>query len=172
MLLKKTLLATAMIALGGFAMTASAATNPATATFNVKLTINAACTVTTSGDLDFGSADAISTTDLTQSASNIAVTCSKGTAYTVGLTPNSTTSVDGTGTMAGPGADTIPYALFQDTGDNTPWGTGTNTLTAANGLVAGTGSPTTYTVYGKVLGTSLNVIPGAYSDIVTVSVGY
>lgn len=173
MLFKKTLLVAALIAFGGIATAASAATNPATATFQVKLKINKACTVATTGALDFGNADADSTTDLTQSASNINVTCSKKTAYTLGLTPSSN-STNGTGTMAGSAGntDTIAYALFQDSADATAWGTGTNTLTAANGLVTGNGSAQSYTVYGKVLGSNLNVQPDSYADTVTVTVTY
>lgn len=174
MLFKKTLLAATVFALGGIAFTASAATNPATASFQVKLTINKACTVSTSGALDFGNADANSTSNITQSASNINVTCSKKTAYTVGLTPTSN-AIDGTGTMKGAtsgNTDTIAYALYQDSGDTTAWGTGANTLTATNGLVVGNGLAQNYPVYGKVLGTSLNVQPDAYADTVTVSVAY
>lgn len=51
--MKITLLATALLASGVFSATALAAT--ATATFQVTLTINQACTVTTSGPLSLGS---------------------------------------------------------------------------------------------------------------------
>lgn len=168
MLFKKTLLATALLALGGFAVTASGAT--ASSSFAVKLTINKACSVSTSGALDFGSANADATTDVTQNASNINVKCSKTTAYKIGLKPSSN-STNGSGTMAGTGAntDTVAYALYQDSGNSTVWGNtaGTNTKDAT-----GNGSTQNYTVYGKVLSSSLNVTPDAYSDTVAVTVTY
>lgn len=174
MMFKKTLLAAAVFALGGFVFTAGAATNPATSTFQVKLKINKACTVSTGAALDFGNADADSTGDLTTSASSINVTCSKKTAYSIDLTPTSN-SADGTGSMKGGivgNTDAIPYALYQDSGDTTAWGSGINTLSTTNGLVVGNGMAQSYTVYGKVLGSNLNVQPDTYTDTVTVSVAY
>ena len=174
MLLKKTLLAAAALAMFGLSVAASAATNPATATFNVKLKVNAACTVSTSGDLVFGPADANSTTDLTANASNINVKCSKKTPYTIGLKP-SNASLVGTGVMAGQttgNTDTVAYALFSNAADTTVWGdtAGTNRVT---GTIDNVGNVSkAYTVYGKVLGTALNVTPDNYQDTVTVSVYY
>jgi|SRR5690242_12110953 spore coat protein U-like protein len=168
MLFKKTLLASALLALGGVAVSASAAT---TATFQVKLTVNKACSITTSGDLNLGTANADSTTDVTQNASNINVKCSKTTAYKIGLKPSSN-STDGTGTMAGQATgntDTVAYALYQDAGNSVAWGNtaGTNTQDST-----GNGNSQNYTVYGKVLASSLNVTPDSYADTVSVNVTY
>jgi len=175
MLFKKTLLASALLALGGFAISATGATNPASASFQIKLTIAKACSVTTSGPLDLGTVDSNQSTDATANASNISVTCSKKLPYSVGLTPSSS-STDGTGTMKGTIAgntDTIAYALYQNAGNTTAWGnTASNSLTAANGLAAGTGSAQTYKVYGKVLSANLNVMPDSYSDSIAVNVTY
>ncbi len=179
MMFKKTLLAAAVLALGGIAFTSSAATNPATASFNVKLKINAACTVSTTGDVNFGNADANSTTDLSipGGANVINVKCSKKTPYTIGLKPSGGSLV-GAGVMAAQNVapvsgntDSIAYALYQDSG-TTVWGdtAGTNRKT---GTVDNVGNVTaTYPVYAKVLGTNLNVTPDSYQDTVTVSVYY
>jgi spore coat protein U-like protein len=168
MLFKKTLLASALLALGGFAVSASGAT--ASSSFLVKLTINKACSVSTTGALDLGNANADSTTDVTQNASNINVKCSKTTAYKIGLKPSSN-STNGVGAMAGTGTntDTVAYALYQDAGNSTAWGNtaGTNTKDAT-----GNGTTQNYTVYGKVLGSALNVTPDSYSDSVAVTVTY
>jgi spore coat protein U-like protein len=168
MLFKKTLLASALLALGGFAIGASAAT---TATFQVKLTVNKACSISTTGDLNLGTVDANSGGDVTQNASNINVKCSKTTPYKIGLKPSSN-STDGTGTMAGVtsgNADTIAYALYQDPSNTTAWGNtaGTNTQDST-----GNGNDQNYTVYGKVLASSLNVQPDSYADTVSVNVTY
>lgn len=169
MLFKKTLLASALLALGGFAVSASGANNPASTSFQVKLKINKACSVTTSGALDLGTVDANSASDVMENASNIDVKCSKTTAYKIGLTPSST-NTDGTGLMAGTGsnADKIAYALYQDNA-NTVWGNvaGTNTKNDT-----GNGTTQNFTVYGKVLSSSLNVAPDTYSDTVSVDVTY
>lgn len=168
MLFKKTLLASALLALGGFAVSASGAT--ASSSFQVKLAINAACSVTTTGALDFTAASADSTADVTSNATNIKVTCSKTTAYNVGLTPSSN-STNGTGAMKGTGsnADTIAYSLYKTTGGTDVWGNviGTNTKTGV-----GNGNAQNLTVYGKVLGSALNVTPDSYSDTVAVVVTY
>lgn len=165
---KKVALAVALMSLSGFAMGAPGAT--ASSSFQVKLTISKACSVSTSGLLDLGTVSADSTNDVTQNASNINVKCSKTTAYKIGLKPGSN-SANGTGTMAGTGSntDTITYALYQDAGNSSPWGNtaGTNTKDAV-----GNGTTQNYTVYGKVLSSSLNVTPDAYTDTVAVTVTY
>lgn len=171
MLSKKTLLASALLALGGVAVSASAATAQAPTNFLVKLKIDAACTVSTSGALDFSNAASNSTSDLTANAATISVTCSNATGYNVGLTPQSTTATTGTGTLKGTGGntDTVAYALYQDSANTTAWGNVVNTNTKTG---TGTGSAQSLTVYGKVLGSNLNVTPDAYSDTVAVVVTY
>jgi len=177
MLFKKTLIAAAMFAFSGLATT-MAATNPATSTFNVLLKINSACTVSTTGDVDFGNADSNTTGDLTKNATNISVKCSKNTAYTIGLKPSNNTLL-GAGSMAAQNVapvtgntDTVPYALYQDSSFATVWGD-TASTNRKTGTLDTTGNVAkTYTVYAKVLGTNLNVTPDSYKDVVTVSVYY
>lgn len=180
MMFKKTLLAAAMIAFGGVAFTsvAVAATNPATSTFQVLLKINKACTVTSPSNLDFTNADGDSTTDLTASAAAISVKCSKNLPYTIGLKPSNANLV-GVGSMAAQNTapttgntDSVAYSLFQNAANTTVWGDTSGTNRQA-GVVDTTGNVAkTYTVYGKVLGTNLNVTPDNYKDTVTISVYY
>lgn len=172
MMFKKTLIAAALLALSSLATT-MAATTPATAAFNVQLKINSACTVSTTGDVDFGSVDANTTADLTKSATNISVKCSKNTAYTLGLKP-SNGSLVGAGVMAGTSgnADVIAYKLYQEATYATIWGD-----TASSNRKAGTVDTVgnvakTYTVFAKVLGSALNSTPDTYTDSVTVSIYY
>jgi spore coat protein U-like protein len=167
--MNKTLISVALAALvagAGFAPSASGAS--VSSNFQVKLAIAKTCAVDTSGALDLGSVNADSTSNVSQNASNINVKCSKATAYTVGLTPSSN-STNGTGTMAGAtsgNTDTVAYALYQDAASATAWGT---TTTKAG---VGNGTTQNYTVYGKVLGTNLNVTPDSYADTVSVTVTY
>lgn len=169
--MKKILLVSALAAL---ASAAFAATNPATATFDVKITVLKACSVVagTASDITFGSQDA-SATNL-ESSNTISVTCSKKTPYNIGLTPMSN-STTGAGAMAAQNVapvtgntDTVAYQLRQATGSTSAvWGNtvGTNT-------VGGTGNGTaqSHTVFATV--PNANVTPDSYKDTVTVSVSY
>lgn len=158
---------------------AMAAENPATSQFDVKMTVAAACSVAagTASDIDFGTQDASATNLAAQNT--ISVTCSKGTAYTIGLTP-SNGSTTGAGVMAAQNVppvtgntDTVAYQLRSAAGQaGAVWGnTNTSGSVVGNG-VAGTGDGTakTHTVYATV--PSANVTPDAYKDTVTVTVRY
>lgn len=183
MLLKKTLLAAAMVALGGFALNASADTGTSTsATFQVKITIQSVCTFAagSSSDIDFADvpADTATTSSLLKGSSNISVTCSKGTPYIVGLATSDGDA--GTGHMVGTGSNTdkVPYSLFQDAAYSVAWGnTGTAVGTPGNDYLStgstagdGTGTSQTIPVYAQV--TDPNFTPDTYADTVTVSVTF
>jgi len=183
MLLKKTLLAGAMVVLGGFALSASAATGTSTsATFNVQITIQPVCTFAAGAgsNINFGDvpADTATTSALLKSSSNINVTCSKGTPYIVGLATSDGNA--GTGHMAGTGSNTdeVPYSLFQDSAYSVVWGnTGTAVATPGNDYLStgstagdGTGLAQTIPVYAQV--TDPNFTPDTYTDTVTVSVTF
>lgn len=148
---------------------AIAAPNPATTTFQVKFTVNKACSVSAT-NLDFGTQDATATNVPGSTNGTITVTCSKGTAYTIGLLPSNNSST-GAGTMAGAttgNTDKVPYQLYQDSGLATVWGNTASTNTVGG---SGTGSAqAAVTVYGKVA--SANYTPDAYADTVTVNVVY
>lgn len=176
----KRLLLVSLIAGLASASVAIAAPNPATATFEVRLTVLKACSVVagSASDIDFLTQDANATANL-QSNKDITVTCSKGTAYTIGLTP-SNSDTTGAGTMAAQNVlpvtgntDAVPYQLRSTAGlTGTVWGnTNTSGSVVGNG-VAGTGDglAKTHTVYATV--PSTNFTPDAYKDTVTVSVRY
>jgi len=175
MMFKKTLLAAAMIAFGGFAMTATAAT-VAGGTFQVSITIQSSCSVSSGAgsNIAIGSVPANTpvASALLKGTSNISVTCSNTTPYIVGL--KTTDGTAGTGHMNGPGGNVVPYSLFQDSGYSTVWG-GTGTApgagTQGNDFSGtGTGAAQSIPVYAQV--TNPNFTPGAYSDTVTVSLIY
>ena len=156
-----------------FATAAFAATNPATATFDVKLTVLKACSVTAgaTSDISFGSQDA-SATNLEQS-NTITVICSKKTPYTIGLKP-SNNATDGAGVMAAQNTapvtgntDTVAYQLRSTTGTaGTVWGDAVASRVGATG----NGTAQSHTVFATV--PSANVTPDDYKDTVTVSVYY
>lgn len=165
----------ALIAAAGFALNAFAA-SPATTTFQVLFKVNKSCLVTAT-DLNLGEVDSSGNNVVAGANGAVTVTCSKKTAYTVGLLPSGG-SLLGVGVLAAQNspvaylpanADSITYGLYKDAAFGTPWGdsVGTNT-------VAGTGTgaaATVLTVYGKTTG-AVNVTPDTYKDTVTVSVVY
>jgi spore coat protein U-like protein len=65
--------------------------------------------------------------------------------------------------------DTVAYRLYSNAARTSPWGgvTGTNTVAGT-----GTGQVQALTLYGRVLGASVNVRPDSYLDVVTVGVTY
>ena len=165
----------AVIVLATSGVTAFAAT--ATNTFEVKLTVRAACSVGAAGSIaavDFGTEDA-SATNL-QGSTSLNVTCSKKTPYFIGLTPsNNSTTGAGIMTAASPVVapdNTVAYQLRQATGTSAAvWGN-TATSTAVGNGVGGTGNGAAQSVPVFATVPSANSTPGAYLDTVTVTVNY
>lgn len=157
------------VLLGTAAFHANAAPNPAEATFEVRVTVQKACSVTAGAgsDIDFGTQDA-SAINLSKS-SNISVTCSKKTAYSIGLLP-SNSSTSGAGSMASAdvaNTDTVAYQLRSTSATGAPWGT-------TAGRVSGTGDGTTksHAVFATIANGGVNVNPDTYKDTVRVQVTY
>lgn len=142
--------------------------------FTVSAAVPPACTVN-AADVQFGSQPA--TAINIRKTGVLTVTCVMGTAYNVGLSPSSVNggTANGTGNMVSTtstSADKVPYVLYQNSSYSTPWGNtvGANTLSASNGLLAGTGNAQTYKVYAEA--TSTDYTPDTYQDTVTVNVTY
>lgn len=159
----------------GFSTLAAAQTDTTLAggTFQTKITITKACTMSgTNTDVNFGDVASNAAGD-TASASNggFSVICTSGTPYKIGLQSTAAESgTDGTGTMKAEGqTSTIGYQLYQAAGA-TPWGN--NTAEGGN-VKAGTGigSAQAHTVYAATTST-LNVPAATYSDTVSISVYY
>ncbi|MET0519259.1 MAG: spore coat U domain-containing protein [Burkholderiaceae bacterium] len=148
----------------------SAQAGTASNTFQVTATISSSCTVSGSA-LNFGSAiDPLATATPLDATSTLTVTCTNTTPYTVAL--NAGTNAGGpsnftTRTMKS-GANTLGYQIYLDSGRSTVWGDGTASSTKAG---TGTGGAQALTVYGRIPSLA-NVVPGAYTDTVTVTVSY
>ena len=98
----------------------------------------------------------------------VSVTCLDGLPYTIGL--------DGGGGAAGPtnrrmssGSNLIPYGLYKDSARSQHWGQ----LGDSDGPVSdtGTGPLQLFQVFGRVPAQTAPT-PGAYSDVITVTVTY
>ena len=159
---------------------AVAAPNPATATFQVQIKINKACSVAAgaASNIDFGTQDASATALAANSTFN--VTCSKNTPYFIGLAP-SNANTTGLGSMAAlniapvtGNTDSVPYQLRSAAGAaGAIWGDTATGTTIGNGVSGtGNGAAKTHTVYATIPGTSANVTPDSYADTVTIHVNY
>lgn len=138
----------------------------ATDTIAVTATVQSACVVVAS-PLAFGNYNPTSSANV-DASTTVNVTCTQGTAYTLGLNAGTTTGGTTTVRKLNSSGHTLNYALYQDSGRATNWGNTTGTDTVAG--TAGT-SAAAYTVYGRIPG-SQNTTAGAYTDSVTVTVTY
>lgn len=150
-----------------------------TTTFNVKLIITKACTITAAAatDVDFGSSLADATTELNAQGS-VTARCSATTPYTIALNAgaNASTANDVT-TRRMKNTDAavttnnyVAYQLYSDSGRTAVWGATTGTNTQAG---TGTGANQVYPVYGRVADPSANnATPGNYQDTVTATITY
>jgi len=138
----------------------------ATDSFDVTITIQADCQVTSTETLDFGTVGVL--TENIDEQANIEVTCTPGTDYDIGLDVG--TGIGATITvrkMTAAGA-TIDYGLYQNPARDVNWG---NTPTADTLADTGTGAAQTHTVYGRVP-PQATPAPATYNDTITVTVTF
>ncbi|MGC1303549.1 MAG: spore coat U domain-containing protein [Caulobacteraceae bacterium] len=139
----------------------------ATTTFQVSATVLKACSVT-ANPLAFGSYDPTASTNL-DATTTLSVLCTVGTSFQVGLNPGTATGATVTSRQMTNGANTLAYALYQDTARTTNWGNtpGTDTPAAITAPI----TATSLTVFGRVP-SAQNVPAAGYSDTITVTVTY
>ncbi len=143
----------------------------ATNTFQVTATVISSCTVAGTA-LNFGSSiDPLAAATPLDATSTLNVQCTNTTPYTVAL--NAGANAGGasnftTRTMKS-GTRSLGYQLYLDAGRSSVWGDGTATSSTVAGT--GTGSAQSLTIYGR-LPSLANVVPGSYTDTVTVTISY
>lgn len=175
MFMKNTLRGIAFTVLASVMASVHAA-NPATATFQVLITITKACTVTAGSASNINLGSVAATAVNTTGSNTISVNCSKTTPYYVGLAPSNANTA-GAGTMASTTApatntDKVPYQLTSTAGaGGTIWGN-TATSTAVGNGVAGTGTGLAQSLTVYATAASANFTPDSYADTVTVNVNY
>lgn len=150
-----------------------------TTTFNVKIIITKACTITAAAatDVDFGSALSTATTP-SNAQGTITAQCSALTPYTVALnaganagTANDVTTRRMKNTDASVTANNfVGYQLYRDAAHTNVWGVTTGTNTTAG---IGTGLAQTLNVYGQIANPSVNnAAAGNYQDTITATITY
>ncbi|MDR5760210.1 MULTISPECIES: spore coat U domain-containing protein [unclassified Caballeronia] len=139
-----------------------------TTTFVVSLTLQNDCNIT-ANPLNFGTSGVIAAN--IDQTTTLAVTCSNGAAYNVGLDAGSVAGstiparlLGGTGTPV----PTVAYQLYRDAARTLIWG-----QTVATDTVAGTGNGAaqTLTVYGRVA-PQTTPAAGTYTSTVTATITF
>ncbi|WP_436102273.1 Csu type fimbrial protein [Pararhizobium sp. LjRoot238] len=139
-------------------------TNAGTANAFATATVAASCMVSAS-DLNFGTVGLLAS-EVTGSTS-LAVTCTSGTAYTIGLN-NGLTGTGPTQRKMTNGSASVTYGLYRDASGTLPFGStsGTNTYSGT-----GTGVVQSVPVYGRVPAQTTPT-QGLYSDTIVATVTY
>lgn len=135
--------------------------------FTATATVPVNCRAYAHTDLDFGSVPGLITADV-DNTSTLTMTCTGRTPWQVGLDNGTHASGTVRRMQLGATANFVTYELYRTSARNTRWGGTLNTDTVPG---AGTGSPDTLTVYGRVPATQI-VPAGSYSDVITVTVTY
>ena len=159
--------------------TGSAAFAADTTSFNVKITILKACTITAAGanDVDFGSVSYDATGNVDAQGS-LTARCTPLTPYNIALDAGANAgSANDVGTRrmkhTNAGVTTnnfVAYQLYRDASHAQVWGStlGNNTFAAS-----GTGLDQAYPVYGRVTDPSANnAAAGTYNDVITATITY
>jgi spore coat protein U-like protein len=121
-----------------------------TSTFLVSLTVNSDCSIS-ANPLAFGSVGSTLATTAIGQNTNLSVTCSSGTNYTLSLDQGSVTgSTVGTRLMGGTGGNTqtVQYQLYSDAPMSHVFGDGTGSSVTVGGV--GTGNAVNVPIYGQV----------------------
>jgi len=158
-------MASLLVSLLALLAAGSAQAATATASFQVRITIQAACTVTGASDLDFGTVGVLGANiDVT---TGLTVQCTATTPYSIGIGAGAHGGGVTTRQMSG-GSGLIGYSLFRDAGRLQNWG---ETIGADTVAGIGNGAGQNHTVYGRVP-PQTTPAPGLYTDTVTVTVTY
>ncbi|MDB5986023.1 MAG: pilus biosis protein [Nevskia sp.] len=166
----RTLLAIATGSIAALAVLPALASTDKTATFNVTLSVSSDCSISAT-DLAFGVADSTLATAPINHNTNLTVTCTTGTGYTLSLDAGSVgTSTIAARQMAGVTAtNKVRYQLYTNSPGGTVWGDGTG----GSGTVPGTGngSAQSITIYGQVPAQTIPPVD-SYSSVETATITF
>jgi len=140
-------------------------TSAGTANAIASATVAASCMVTADA-LNFGSVGLL-TSEITGSTS-LSVTCTSGTAYTIGLDGGVSGATNPTQRKMTKGSEFITYGLYRDASGTLPFGSTSGTNTHSD---TGTGLAQSVPVYGRVPAQTTPT-PGLYSDTIVATVTY
>ena len=162
---KRIWLKVAIGAASAVAMTGAAQAATATSSMSVTATVSTTCAVSAT-PLAFGTYAA---STASTGSSTIGVTCTNGTAYSVGLDAGAGSGATTSNRLlTGSGGGTLAYTLYRDSGRTQNWG---NTIGTDTQSGTGTGLAQTLNVYGRIAA-GATALAGSYTDTVTVTLTY
>lgn len=174
MLLKKTLLAAAAIALGGFSSLSFAGASPQSATFTVTATVIKGCTVSAT-NIAFGNYDPTSATAVTAQGA-VTAKCTKGSVVAVALdqglnAASGSTAATPARQMKDSSGDLLAYHIYTTSGGSTEWG---NTSASEPATQTSTSAATalTFTTYGSLPAGQDVPAATSYTDTVTATLTF
>ena len=129
------------------------------------------CNITTVVGVSFGSYNVFSAAHV-DAAGSITYLCTTGPAayITIDLSPGS--SGDSTTRTLKRGTSALDYNLYLSAArTGNPWGDGTGNTAHHGPVLVELGAPTTVDIYGRIPG-SQNVVAGAYSDTVVLTINF
>jgi spore coat protein U-like protein len=158
-----------LLALGTTSASASNSANTTNGTVQVSATILVACQVSGTA-LNFGgSIDPLLSSGPVDASAALNVVCTNTTPYTVALSAgmNAGGPANFGARAMKSGSNSLAYQLYLDAARSTVWGNGSGSVYSG----VGTGSAQSLTIYGR-LPSLAGVVPGSYSDTVTVTISY
>lgn len=137
-------------------------------TFKVSAVVEKTCNTLTATALDFGTYNPLDGAGK-RANSQIQVTCTNGTPYTVALSAGNHPSDNKRQMQKSGGSETLRYNLYSDSGFQSIWGDGKVGKVKKG---QGTGQAAKLTVFGQIDANQRTAAQGAYNDTITVTVEY
>lgn len=139
-----------------------------TANITVQATVGPTCSISTlPTTMDFGTYDGTDGDAIANTT--FAINCNSGTSYSLGLDNGGNYSVPNRQMKLVP-SNFIAYQIYKEAGFINIWGD-IGSGNEVTGLL-GTGSPQSYTAYGKASSGQLGLPTGTYNDTVKLTVKY
>lgn len=127
--------------------------------------VNSTCTIAVS-PINFGT---INSNSQNLQSTTLTATCTKGTAFNVGLSTGISNNFSSRYMALNDNSDQLNYNIYFDNLYNNILGDGNENTTLINDI--GTGNDQTFTLFGKIP-TGQFVSPGTYSDLISVTLSY
>ncbi|NDD75073.1 MAG: spore coat U domain-containing protein [Gammaproteobacteria bacterium] len=162
-----------LLSLTGFAALMSTQTfaGSTTGALAVTGTVTAVCQSLTANALAFGTYDP--TAQTRTATTTFSIECTASTPIAVALNAGSTIGASMAARKMTDGlTNTLTYQLYTDATRSIVWGDGTAGSQTVTGVGIGIGSPLVFTVYGAIPSGQNDVVPGSYSDTITITVTY
>lgn len=130
---------------------------------------NGGCQIATVTGVAFGNFDPLSGAPVTANGS-VTISCSGNRSFTISLSAGQSNSYAPRYMASGSTATHLDYNLYTDSTYTTVWGDGTGSTATVPGSVQN--SSASFTIYGEIPAPQTTVVPGAYTDTVTMTVSY